>query len=277
MNYYGTETTEQHLIAGRIIPLIEAMWQAMQRATGRPLSEAKYAAVLPCWIHNLCDKLMTTIFKKLIKVAPRNNQVVARDCGQMTGFLLRGAVLIYTEFPLMLKREGFSDLSEVQEGRLKEISGLPMLLSVAGEFFQKPISNENELIGATTESVRAKARELTGCFHAIVKYLLERPVEEQYEFLQGVPEGFKAFLDLQGDFTGNKRRIDIYFALMRYWPEIAEMQKAQPPRTRKYLLEWLEKQEEKPLVTDPKQFYEVCDEIDLDLAPPGHPSNSSSN
>ena len=177
----------------------------------------------------------------------------------------------------MVKREGFSDLSEEQQGRLKEISGLPMLLSVAGEFFQKPISNENELIGITTESVGAKSKELAEGFRAIVTYLLERPVEEQYEFLQGIPEGFKAFLDLQGDFTGNKRRIEIYFALMQYWPEIAEMQKAQPPKTRKYLLEWLEKQEEKPLVTDPKQFYEVCDEIDLDLAPPGHPANSSSN
>lgn len=51
------------------------------------------------------------------------------------------------------------------------------------------------------------------------------------------------------------------------WPEIVEMQMAQPPRTRRDLLEWLDKQESRQLFEDPKVFYELCGDIGLDLAP----------
>jgi hypothetical protein len=56
-----------------------------------------------------------------------------------------------------------------------------------------------------------------------------------------------------------------------FWPEIAEMQKAEPPKTCRFLLDWLEKQEGKQFFEDEKQFYGLCGEIGLVMARPGHP------
>ena len=65
--------------------------------------------------------------------------------------------------------------------------------------------------------------------------------------------------------------------LLMLWPEIAEMQKSDPPKTCKFLLDWLEKQEAKQLVNDEKQFNGLCWEIGLVMAPPGHPRKSPSS
>jgi hypothetical protein len=52
------------------------------------------------------------------------------------------------------------------------------------------------------------------------------------------------------------------------------MRQAQPPVTRKFLLKWLEQQENKTLCESDNIFFAICDDIDLDMAPPGHPFNS---
>jgi hypothetical protein len=271
MNFYGTETTDQHTLAGRIIPLLEAMFQSVSMAGGQPVKEPKYSTVLPAWAHKICDKLTKTIFKNLVETAPRENQFIARHYGQLVGMLLRGVVFYFKEVPALLKKDGLLDLTEEQETKLERFSGMPLLVLAASETLQKPISNKDELIEAGEQIVEKQAEDNLSQLFLVLRHLLDRPVEEQYQFLRGIPEGFKAFLNSRSEFTGEKRRIEVYLALFRYWPEIVEMQKSQPPKTRKDLLEWLEKQEERQLVTDPKQFYELCDEIDLDMAPAGHP------
>jgi hypothetical protein len=271
MNFYGTETTEQHSVSGRLNPLAEAMHLAILKASDQPPQDPKYSMVLPMWAHKLCDKLTTTIFKRLAEMAPRDNQFVARHYGQIIGLLLRGVVFYFKEAPALLKKDGLLDLSEEQEKKLEKFGGLPLLFSVATEIFQKPISSEDELAEASIEKSKKKTEEIAGGLLLVLRYLLDRPIEEQYEFLRGIPEGFKSFLNFQSEFVGDKRRLETYLLLAMNWPEIAEMQEEQPPKTRKYLLEWLEKQEGKVLYDDPKKFFELCGEIDLDVGPTGHP------
>jgi hypothetical protein len=276
MNFYGTGTTEQHSLSGRLIPLMEAMYLSIRKASGQPAGEPRYSMVLPPWAHKLCDKFTVTICKNLVAMAPKDNQFIARHYGQMIGMLLRGVVFSFNELPARLKNEGLCNLTEEQANKLEKLSGLPLLFSVASETLQKPISSGDELIQAGVETAEKKTREINEHLFLVLRYLLDRPVQEQYEFLRGIPEGFKAFLNFQGEFVGNKRRFESYLLLAMNWPEIAEMQKAQPPKTRKDLLEWLEKQDGKQLYADPKKFFELCGEIDLDMSPPGHPFRSSS-
>jgi len=277
MNVDGTETIDRNTIAGRFIPVIEAMFQSGARVRGQPLGETKYSLVLPAWVHNICDKFIKTLFRNVMEMAPRDNQFIARQYGQIVGLLLRGVVVYLREFPEILKKHGLEEmlhLTDEQGKKLDEISGMPLIISAASEYLHKPITNEGELFETVEQSVEKRAEDIVAHFFLVLRYLLDRPVQEQYEFLRGIPEGFKAFLNFQSEFTGEKRRVEIYFSLLRYWPEIVEMQKAQPPKTRRDLLDWLEKQEERQLVTDAKLFYELCDEIGLDMAPPGHPFGS---
>ena len=271
MNFYGSETTEQHTLAGRAIPLMEAMWFAVSKAVGQPAAEPMHSKILPVWTHNLCDKLTTTIFKGLVTAAPRDQVVKAHNYGYLIGILLRGVVFWVKEAPEKLKQDGLMDLTPEQDKKLEQVAGLPVLFAAASAFFQKPITDGDALMEAGADRTQKKVEEMTAQFLQMGRHLLNRPIEEQCEFLNGIAKGFRSFLNPAGEFAGDKRRVEVYLALLRYWPEIAEMQQAEPPKTRKDLLDWLEKAEGQQFSEDPKNFYTLCDEIDLDLAGPGHP------
>jgi hypothetical protein len=101
---------------------------------------------------------------------------------------------------------------------------------------------------------------------------LKQPVPDVLQFLTGLPEGFKCFLNTDGGFAKTGKRTEVFFALLAYWPEIEEICQAQPPLTRKALLDWLEKQEGKPLVESEQIFLGICDDISLDVGLVGHPA-----
>lgn len=276
MNFYGKESGPQHTISGRVIPLCEAMHRSVLKASNQPLKEPQHSVCLPVWVHNICDELTKTIFKRMIESAPRDNKFVARDYGRIIGFLLRGVVFYVKEVPALLKKDGLLDLTKERAEKLEKEAGFPLLFSMASQTLQKPISNKDELIQEGGERIEKRGKELLSGFFVIGRHLLDQPIEQQHEFLCGIPEGFVSFLNDQGDFAGKRKRFEIFLLLAMNWPEIAEMQKGQSNETRKSLLDWLEKEEGKQLVEDPKVFYALCGEIGLDIAPPGHPSGVSS-
>ena len=190
--------------------------------------------------------------------------------------LLRGVVFFLKDAPAQLKQDGMLDLSKEKKSKLEEFAGLPLLFSAASKQFQKPISNQDELIKAGEEQIEKETEVLLNGGLLFLRYLLNQPVKEQHEFLCGLPQGFNSLLNYVGDFTGKRKRFEVFLLLAMHWPEIVEMQKAQPQKTRRDLLEWLEKQEKKQIVTDDKLFFELCGDIDLLLAPPGHPQKAAS-
>jgi len=76
MNFYGPKSTEQHTIAGRGIPLTEAVYLAILKASEQLFEEPKYSAALPDWVHKICAKLTETILKNVVGMAPGKNNVV---------------------------------------------------------------------------------------------------------------------------------------------------------------------------------------------------------
>lgn len=154
------------------------------------------------------------------------------------------------------------------------MAGKESLFAAASGHFQRPITSESELLQAGQERLESKGSELMSVVSTVLQFLASQPVAEQHKFLCGIPEGFVMVLNNEADFTGKRKRYEVFILLLIHWPEIAEMQQAQPPKTRRDLSEWLEKQEGQQLFDDPKAFYELCGDIDLDLAPPGHPSKA---
>ncbi|HWN95775.1 MAG TPA: hypothetical protein VNT99_12130 [Methylomirabilota bacterium] len=270
MNFHGPESGDEHTLSGRLIPLFEAFQRAIKKAAKQPLPEPKYSVSLPVWCHKICDQLTKTVFKSLVGVAPQG-EFDARHYGRLLGMLLRGAAFVFKEAPAQIKREGLSDLSPAQEQKLEKMAGLEVLFRVGSERFQKPIHNEDELVEAGQAHIQDQMRQFMGQGIVVMQYLVNRSAQEQHEFLCGIPEGFVGLIDSQGEVAGRSKRYEMYLRLLGYWPEIAEMQRAQPPKTRHDLLEWLEQREGRALFEDAKVFYELCGDIDLDLAPPGHP------
>jgi hypothetical protein len=273
MNYYGKTSGPEHKVFGRIAPMCEALHRAVFRAAGKSVEPAALSGAMPEWCQNVADRLVLTVLKGIVGLAP-HGKFDARSYGRLVGVLIRGIVHFGKEVPAQLKREGLLDLETEKEGKLESMLDMPAILAFVSTKLQRPISNKDDLIKAGTEELERRADVQVEFLLTVGRYLLNRPVAEQHEFLCGIPEGFVLILNNDGGYTGQRQRTDLYLLLLMYWPEITEMQKADPPKTCKFLLDWLEKGEAKQLVGDEKQFYGLCGEIGLVMAPPGHPRKS---
>jgi hypothetical protein len=253
--------------------MCEALHRALLRARGKPIGPAALSKAMPEWCHNIADKLVLTVLKGVLDMDPQG-KFEARNYGRMVGVLLRGVTYFVKEVPAELKREGLLDLSPEKKQKLQTMLDIPAILAFASNKLARPIANEDELMQAGSAELERRADVQVEFLLTVGRYLLNRPVAEQHEFLCGIPEGFILFLNKDGGYTGQRRRTELYLMLMMLWPEITEMQKSDPPKTCKFLLDWLEKGEAKQLVGDEKQFYGLCGEIGLVMAPPGHPRKS---
>ncbi len=273
MNFYGETNGPEHQLFGRLAPICEALHRAVLRRAGKSLQRPVLSHATPEWCDRIADKLVLTIFKRLADLSPQE-KFDARNYGRIVGFMIRGIIHLCQEVPAQFKREGLSDLSPEKEKKLEAMFDTPAILAFASNKFGRVIANEDELIKAGTEELQKTVDHQVTALLLVGRYLLNRPIAEQHEFLCGIPDGFSLFLKNDGSYTGERPRTELYLLLLMYWSEIVEMQKADPPKTCKFLLDWLEKQEGKQLVNDEKQFNGLCCEIGLVMAPPGHPHKS---
>jgi hypothetical protein len=251
--------------------MMDAMRLALSRAAEQPMPPVKFAHEFPAWGHKIGDELTSTIFKGIVNMAPQGNKYHARRSGQMVGILIRLAHFYWKDAPAMLEREGFTKLTVEQEKKLDTVTGWKVGMTQASQLAGRPIKTKTQFFKFATVRLSRFVMHTFKAGWRLAKYALQQPVEDVYQFLSGLPEGFKCFLKSDGEFAKPGRRTEIYLILLTYWPEIEEMRQAEPPVTRKFLLNWLEKQEGKTLCESDSIFFAICDDIDLDMAPPGHP------
>lgn len=268
-------STQDKTIAGRVAPLVEMFYRVFVEACGVQAREPQLCKHLPSWSNNIALRFGKTIFKSALALAPRD-RFEARDYGRMVGVLMRGAVFTLKEMKPLLQREGLWDLSEQQEGDLNQLAGMNLVFQIASEIFARDIRTEKQLVKALENQGEKWANNLVEQTKQAMLYLWGQSVEQQHQFLSGVPEGFVLFLDSEGNFAGDRRRTEIYLYLLVFWPEIVEMQQADPPKTRKELLEWLERQgstreKQVQFFEDEQRFYDLCDDIGLVMKARGRP------
>jgi hypothetical protein len=270
MNFYGPTAGPQHTIYGRIAPMMEAMRLAICRAVELPAVPAKMPHEVPAWVHRIADELTTTVFKGIVNLGPATKKYRPHEIGQMVGLLIRMAIFYWKEAKAIWEREGFNRLTPEQKTKLEKITGWEHACRHASEVSGQQITTKKQLLRYWRLRLFKFALSTGRVIWTLVKFTLNRPVEDIFQFMMGLPKGFKCFLNTDGEIAKTGKRTEVYFVLLSYWPEIEEMRRAQPSLTRPYLLKWLEKQEGKELTTE-KIFCELCDDIGLDMAPPGHP------
>jgi hypothetical protein len=125
-------------------------------------------------------------------------------------------------------------------------------------------------------------KEIAGCLEGIKAKV--PPLEQlayqfgpkaMVDYSRGRAVGLDSLVDEGGEITGKSRREFIYFFLLLVWPEIKEMQEANPPKTRNDLWEWM-----KPIcyagfveTNDLDPLLDVCDDLKLKLAKPSAPKH----
>jgi len=93
----------------------EALRLAIDRAAGQPPIAVRYAHSFPEWGHNAANELTKTVFKGIVRMAPKANQsneTSAGKAGQLVGFLIRAAIFYWKEIPVMIERDGLNKLTK---------------------------------------------------------------------------------------------------------------------------------------------------------------------
>jgi hypothetical protein len=98
----------------------------------------------------------------------------------------------------------------------------------------------------------------------------KQPPELQAQYWAGVAEGFKALVDDDGKFTVETARTNTYTNLLTAWVETEEMRR-QGQTTRRDLYAWLKGRFPETPMGDEDWFCDVCDDIGLQMKPPGPP------
>jgi hypothetical protein len=88
------------------------------------------------------------------------------------------------------------------------------------------------------------------------------------ELNAGVAEGLSKFINDSGQFAGESNRAGVYWFLLLVWPEISQMQRARPAKTRSDFAVWLEPFARAGIVSvgDLDQIRDVCDDLGLKFA-----------
>ncbi len=262
----------EETIAGQLLIALEAMMQAFNRARGIMTDEPRLSERLPVWGHNIADIFAKTIFKTTVALDPKG-QFDARSAGRILGLLLRAGVFVGKEVEPILKREGLLDLSKAQERKIGDVAGLEHLFPVVSKVLNRPIRNEHQLVSQSSRYAEQRVIELVKSFGIVLRHLWNQSVEEQHKFLCGIAEGFVTFLDTEGQFTGDRGRTHLYINLLAHWTEIAAMQKAEPPKSRRDLQQWLIAEAKIPISIDEDWFDHLCDEIGLSMKGVGRPGS----
>ena len=260
----------EETIAGQGLIVIEAFTRAVEKARGKTTDEPKLSACLPVWCHNIADIFAKTIFKTMIALDPKG-QFDARNFGRMFGLLLRAGVFVGKEVEPMLKKDGLLDLSKAEERKIENAAGIEHLFPVASEKFKRPIRNEHQLFSQSGRHMEKWGIDLLKSHETLFLHLWNQPIEEQHKFLCGIPEGFVTFLDVEGQFTGDRGRTNLYINLLINWREIVAMQQAEPPKSRRDLQQWLIAEAKISISNDEDWFDHLCDEIGLSMKGVGRP------
>lgn len=137
---------------------------------------------------------------------------------------------------------------------------------------QEPGNPIAEIIGQKLASRRQTIQQAIPHWHPKAR---EWAPEAVTDFHAGIAKGAEDFIDRHGELKGEKKLKlrNTYEFLLIAWPEIDEMIKAKPSKTRNHLWEWL-----KPFcyarwieVDDLEQLNRLCNEIKLRLKNPGAP------
>ena len=260
---------------------------------GRP-NEEKHQNILPDYCYNIFELYKRTIYKGYVPISEAifiKDKERAATCktiseakeimtidweklGQVFSIGERGMMFFENEAEEKLKQDGLLDLTPKQDDEIyKLVFGDRWMEKKKAEIqAQEPAKLLEEILVERLFGIVATAKKAVPEWH---QKALEWDTEAVTKFHAGVAKGSAAFLDKDGELVGEKKikLRDTYEMLLIAWPEIEEMLKADPPKTRNHLWDWLKTFSYIRWIEleDLEQLNRLCTEIKLKLKKPGAP------
>ena len=272
----------------------EPVCNELKWVIGGRASEQEHQKILPDYCYNIFDLYKRTIYIEFApitdvitikdnqraatcKTVEEAKQVMTVDWNKLGSVFSAGercTMFFENEAEPLLKQDGLLDLSSEQDKEIYElfIGDRWMNKKLAEIQAHDPSKPVEEIIEARLTALQETTKKAVPDWHQKAREWEPGAVTE---FHKGVAKGSAGFLDKAGELKG-ERKIKLketYEILLICWPEIDEMLKAKPPKTRNQLWDWL-----RPFsyaqwieIQDLDQLNRLCTEIKLKLTKPGAP------
>jgi hypothetical protein len=240
----------------------------------KPLSHWKQTRETPQWTKNICRKLRNTILKSVLKLRP-NGKVNWRNYGRCIGIMERYKTFLAKDVPRILKKDDLDKISQKKWAKIQPLLGEEQARQYCLKILQRPANDDASLSELLETALERQMANLEKRKQIAFYHLPSQDAKTAAMFMQGMSEGYTIFLNEDGEFAGDDRRVDIHLELIAWQHDIEKMRKSVLPVSRKKLFGKIKKL---PEFKNKKQdwFNDVCKDINLYMGRPGRPWQFSS-
>jgi len=263
----ATEGQREPTIFARMMDLQFELRNAMGL---EPLPGWKQKNSTPEWAKQICVRYRQTVLKAVLKLKPKGNSVNWRNYGRCMGLFERCKTFYKHDVPRILKEDGLDNLTKQQHERLDAASGETEMRQYYSKVLKRPLNGKISLKDLLMPGMDQQLEAIEKHLQVAHFHVADQDAKTSKLFYSGMSEGYSIFLNEDGEFTGDDRRLDVYTGLLAFQNEVEKMRKSIPAKSRKDLRVELKKY---PAFQDKGQdwFNDVCDEIRLSMKPAGAP------
>jgi hypothetical protein len=201
---------------------------------------------------------------------PKKRKVNWRYYGRMIGIMERYKTFLAKDVPHILKKEGLSRMSKKEWKKIQPRLGLKEARQYYLKILGRPKDDRTPLLKLTVIALEKQLAHLENLKQAAFFHLASQTAKTTNVFLKGMSEGYNAFLNEAGEFSGDDRRADIHLELLAWQHDIEKMRRSVPQKYNKHLVAELKKLPEyKNKTTD--WFNDVFKDIKFSVGARGRP------
>ncbi len=228
----------------------------------------------PPWVKNVCVKLRSTILKSITKLRPKGNVVNWRNYGRCIGIAGRYKTFLAKDVPQTLKEVGLDKIGKKKSAKLKSLFDEEEMRQYYLKVLGRKPGDKTSLVELAANVLAGGLVNLEKMKQTALNHLANQDAKTNKLFLTGMAEGYATFLNEDGQFTGDDRRVDIHLELLACQYEIEKMRKSVLPKTSKHLIGELKKLPEFKNKTN-DWFKDVFKDIHLTIGRRGRPPQYS--
>lgn len=240
-----------------------------------PLPHWQQTRPPPAWVKNVCGKLRRTILKSVMKLRPKPEAGINwRNYGRVIGIMERYKTFLNVDVPRILEKEGFNDISPERWEKIQPVLGEETARDYYLKVLKRPADDPAPLAELVGLAIEKQLENLEALKQVAIYHQASQSAKTVSVFLQGVGEGYTAFLNEDGEFAGDDRRADIHLELLAWQHDIEKMRRIIPTKNNQHLVSELKKLAEfKNKSGD--WFKEVFKDIKLSIGSRGRPRKFS--
>ena len=218
---------------------------------------------LPKWSMKIVGQLRKTILKPILNLRPKG-EINWQNYGKIIGILDRCKTFLLWDLSRFIKDE---ELDKITHEQWEKLQPKNQLRSYVIQMLKRAVSEDESLDDLVEETIKRKIEFLEKIKVVALLHVSQQGPKNHAMFLKGLEQGYNAFLDVEGKFSGDRGRTEIYTELLSSQHEIEKMRRMLPERTDEDLYDHLKPWYKFPHPKEKalKWLRDVCDDICLSM------------